>query len=155
MDNNNETRPVGRPSTYNENYCEMVIKHMEQGYSIESFAGVIDVHKDTIYEWKKHHEEFSDAVKKGVAKSQLFWEQLGIKGTMGLPVKYKEKVRDADGNVIEVEKTSANFNPTCWIFNMKNRFNWTDRQDLTSGDEKFEPVQIYKPEKKPEGAAWE
>lgn len=84
---------------------------MKQGFSIESFAAVISVSKQTIYAWKELHPEFLDAIKKGEAESLLFWETLGMGRLTG-------KV--------------PGFNSAVWIFNMKNRFKWTDRADIIS-----------------------
>lgn len=38
------------------------------GYSLTAFAGMIGVHRDTLYEWAKVHDEFSDALKRHKAK---------------------------------------------------------------------------------------
>ena len=99
----------GRPSKYKPEYCEQLIEHCKQGLSFEAFAGSIPVHKDTIYEWAKKYPEFDEAKRTGAALSLLFWEKLGVAGAVG-------KV--------------PGFNPTTWIFNMKNRFGWRDRQEL-------------------------
>lgn len=78
----------------------MLIKHMGDGLSIESFAAIVGRSKDTIYEWVKKHPDFADAKKKGEALSLLFWEKAGITGMFG-------KIKG--------------FNVAAWIFNMKNR----------------------------------
>lgn len=52
----------GRPSEYLPEYCQAVIDHMAQGYSLTAFAGSIRVARDTVYEWIVRHREFSDAV---------------------------------------------------------------------------------------------
>ena len=96
----------GRPTKYDEKYCAMITDHMANGLSIESFAALIEVHKDTIYEWKKHWPSFSDAIRKGEAKSLLYWENIGIRGMKG-----------------EIPYFSA----AIWCFNMKNRFRWRDQ----------------------------
>lgn len=84
---------------------------MGAGYSKESFAALVSVHKQTIYNWIDEHEEFLDAVKIGEAKCRLYWERLGMSGANG----------------------SDEFNATTWIFNMKNRFHeeWRDRHEHT------------------------
>lgn len=117
----------GRPTKYKTEYCREVIDFMTFGYSKEAFCGRIGIAKDTLYKWDKKHKEFADAIKKGEAKSLLFWEKMGIEG--------------ATGNI-------SGFNPSTWIFNMKNRFNWRDKRDITSDDEKIEGIVIYKPQKK-------
>ena len=74
-----------RPTKFKEEYCKQLIEHMSLGYSFESFAGKIDVDRDTLYEWKKVHESFSDAFRKGKAKMLLKDEQtlnLGLDNTI-------------------------------------------------------------------------
>lgn len=97
--------PAGRPTKYKPEYCEALIEHMLRGKSFEAFAGVLRVDHDTLYEWCKRHKEFSDTKKVGLAISRNFWEEMGIDGI-----------------------TIPGFNTALWIFNMKNRFGWRDRQ---------------------------
>lgn len=99
--------PIGRPSKYKEEYCKMIIDHMAQGRSIASFASSIDVNKDTIYEWKKHHEKFSDAIKVGWAKSEAWWEE---QGRMGL--------------------WNKDLNASIYIFTMKTRFSHREENNV-------------------------
>jgi len=99
-------KQVGRPSKYKPEYCEMLIKHMEEGLSFESFAGLIGVTKQIIYDWCDRHPEFLDAKSLGWAKCLLFYEKIGRQGMVG---------------------KLAGFNLGTWIFNMKNRFQWVDR----------------------------
>ena len=105
---------VGRPSKFKKEYCNELVDHMEKGLSFESFAAVINVNRDTLYEWAKVHSEFSDAQKLGQEKSRLFWEQKGIDGL------FNESFGEGQG--------SRSLNATVWIFNMKNRFGWRDKQ---------------------------
>lgn len=74
---------------------------MFNGYSMESFAGKVRVNIDTLYEWMKVHENFSEAKKIGEGGSLLFWEKLGIDGASG-----------------KIE----GFNATAYIFNKTNKF---------------------------------
>jgi hypothetical protein len=111
---------TGRPTKYNSQYCSELIDHMALGFSFESFAGKIDVCEDTLFEWLKQHEDFSESYKHARAKCRIFWEELGIVGTT----------------------EGKNFNATTWVFNMKNRFRWTDRQDVTTGGEKLDSLVI-------------
>lgn len=78
-------------------------------YLGEKYGSEMMVSKQTLYDWEKKHPEFLDSKKRGFACSQLFYEQVGIKGMMG-----------------EIKK----FNVTAWIFNMKNRFGWRDRSQV-------------------------
>lgn len=64
---------VGRPTDYKPEYCQMVIEHMAKVFSFESFAGVVGVSKQTLYDWRSKHKDFLDA--HNVAKMKV---QLGI-----------------------------------------------------------------------------
>lgn len=114
---------VGRPTKYKPEYCELLIEHMKTGLSIEAFAGVVSVAKDTIYGWLRNYSEFSDARKIGDEKSRLFWEKLGVAGAAG-------KIQG--------------FNVASYIFNKKNRFpnEWRDKQEI----EQTTTIQIATPE---------
>ena len=98
---------LGRPTIYRKKYCDQLIDHMAKGLSFESFAGVLGVCKQTLYNWEALHVDFVDAKKRGTEKSRLFWEKLGIAGACG-------KIK--------------NFNAASYIFNKKNRFRdeWAD-----------------------------
>lgn len=80
---------------------------MKEGLSFESFAAIAKVHKDTLYEWLKVHPEFVEAKAEAWAENLLFYEKVGRAGMTG----------KLDG-----------FNVTAWIFSMKNRHGWRDRQ---------------------------
>ena len=80
---------------------------MSEGYSFESFGGIIEVDETTLYEWVKQHEKFSLSKKIGTQKSMVWWEKIGRKGmTNKIPF----------------------FNDRIWRLNMINRFRdkWSD-----------------------------
>ena len=101
-------RPKGAPSKYKKEFCEQLVEHMSQGLSFESFAAVIDVNQDTLYEWAKVHEDFSESKKAARNKCMLFWERAGIQGM-----------------------NSDSFKSPVWIYNMKCRFpdQWADKKE--------------------------
>jgi hypothetical protein len=114
----------GRPTTYEDRFCDLLIDHMTKGYSFESFAAITDTCKDTLYEWVKVHLEFSDAKKRATDKSRLFWEKVGIENIVNIETMEK----DESGNFTAVKKS---LNSAAWIFNMKNRFkdDWKDKHE--------------------------
>lgn len=111
--------PEGRPSKYRPEYCSELIVHMAKGLSFESFAAVVAVNRDTLHEWCKVHEAFSDAKKEAFDKNLLFWENHGIEGLYSI-TDYDEET----GKPLK----SKTLNSTVWIFNMKNRHKWRDKQ---------------------------
>lgn len=111
-----EPRSVGRPTDYRPEYCEMLIEHMSKGYSYETFAAVVNASKQTIYDWEKVNPAFLDAKAKAFAQCQLHWEKLSVDNPFTDPKR-------------------GGLNASVWIFNMKNRFKWTDRVEVEAGSE--------------------
>lgn len=93
-----------------------------EGASDIEIRVMLDISDDLWYRWIDEEPEFSRAVKRAKALCQIWWERQGRSMATG----------ESQGNV------------TSWIFNMKNRFKWTDRveQDLKSSDGTFAPVAI-------------
>lgn len=89
---------------------------MAKGLSFESFGGVIQVARQTLYDWAKAHPDFHKAKEIGHTASMLFWEKEGVEGLWTLT--------EREGPVT----TTRTLNSTVWIFNMKNRFGWRDKQ---------------------------
>ena len=98
---------MGRPTKYKKEMCETVIELMREGASQEEVIGSLDISKDTYYRWKEEHEEFSDAIKRGIRLSQTWWERQG-----------------------RINLKDREFNYTGWYMNMKNRFKWADKQEV-------------------------
>lgn len=89
---------VGRPTSYNEEIleqarqyvesCNDVQEDKENGIakqvnlpSIEGLAYRIKIHKDTIYEWEKIHQNFSDVISDLRAKQAERLLNNGLAGT--------------------------------------------------------------------------
>jgi len=96
---------------------------MTTGYSLESFGAKINVHKDTLYEWVKVHEEFSDALKKGRTKQVLAWETMGMAMVQG-------------------QESMKNGNVSAFVWMTKNMLGWRDKQDVAIGGSGGAPIQL-------------
>ena len=57
--------PGGRPTKYKPEFAEQCKKLCLLGYTDTQLADFYKVNADTIYEWKKVHPEFSEALKEG------------------------------------------------------------------------------------------
>lgn len=101
---------MARPTKYDPAMCERVVELMTDGASLIEVSADLGITYQTLNEWRKDGEkpEFSEAVKRGEELSNAWWERLGRKGASG----------------------ESDINPTTWIFNMKNRFGWRDKQDV-------------------------
>jgi len=80
----------------------------KDGCSDVEIRAEFGISDDLWYRWIAEDQEFSRTYKAAKAACHAKWEAMGRKMAFG-----------------EVEG-----NPTTWIFNMKNRFNWRDKQDV-------------------------
>lgn len=105
-----------------EKFCN----HLRQGFSKDSFP---DCDYRTIETMIAENPAIlqSDLYKKAKREGQMFWESIGINGTIGM----KEAI--VNGKKVALK----NFNALSWKFNMQNRFGWHDKQDVTSGGKRI------------------
>jgi hypothetical protein len=102
---------VGRPSKYKLEMCEQLMELMRKGLSRTAVAAQFGVTRETLNEWAKVHPEFSDALQLGETQSQAWWEQQAIDNLC-----------------------NPHFQTGSWYANMKNRFGWRDRNEVTGVD---------------------
>lgn len=102
----------GRPSEYDPSFCQIAIDALEKGFSKEAVAGHLRINKDTLYQYIKKHPDFADAIKEGLELSRIFWEKKALE-------------------TITHTKAGTQLNSTSWIFNMKNRFGWRDKMEVS------------------------
>lgn len=96
-----------RPTKFREKYCQMLIEHMKQGLSFDTFAGKIEVNPDSLYEWVKRHASFSEAKKIGTAMRNYLVESAFVASTLN-PTKNK-------------------YNTAQMIYWTKNTLGWSDK----------------------------
>ena len=96
---------TGRPSEYDETLHERLPEMFANGESVAEVCREIGISKTTFHYWMKQHDELAKAYEEGKFVSESWWMKLGRAGAAG----------------------AADINPSVWIFNMKNRFNWGDR----------------------------
>lgn len=116
----------GRPSKYEERFCEEVVTFMGEGYSLAAFAGSIGVAYSTVKLWEQEHPEFSAAVKQGRAGAVYWWEKRG-----------REMAQGGEGNATSI------------IFGLKNRApeEWRDKVETEITGANGGPVQIARIER--------
>jgi len=89
-----------------------IIELMTDGASKVEVCAELGISRETLNVWCQTTSHYFNgtiyrAIKKGELLSQAWWEKLGRQGA-------------------SMEKE---IQPTAWIFNMKNRFNWCDKQE--------------------------
>lgn len=73
-------RSVGRPTTYQPEYCDAVVELGAQGHSLTSIAHLLGVLKQNLIDWGNKHPEFSAALMRAKAAEQHWWEEAGRAG---------------------------------------------------------------------------
>ena len=73
--------------------------------------------------WLDEEPEFSETIKKGRRLSEAWWQRLGREGAAGV----------------------RSINVPSWIFNMKNRFGWKDKHELSGNQSEPLSITIKKP----------
>lgn len=115
-------RPVGRPRTTTadlpDDWENIMREAAQEGASDVEVRCLLGIGESGWYTLIEDDEQFCRTVKECKSLCQVWWERTGRKMTMG-----------ADGNA------------TVWIFNMKNRFGWHDKQqvDNISSDGSMSP----------------
>lgn len=101
---------AGRPTKYDESLANDAFSMLKEGKSITQVAVSFGVNRDTVYEWAKVHEEFSDALSRGKEASQAHWE----------------------GELVEMMRDPKVNAPLVKLY-FANRFGWHDKvsQDTT------------------------
>lgn len=110
----------GRPTIYKPEFCQMLIDHMAEGYSFESFAGKVNTTFKTLYNWEQEHLEFLQAKLEGKAKCLIKWEEIGVKGIVSIT----ESTRNGNN----METFSKALNSAVYRLNMANRFGWKENK---------------------------
>jgi hypothetical protein len=109
-------KKTGRPTKYKSKFCSMLIEHMRQGLSFDTFAGRIEVNPDSLYEWVKRHPAFSEAKKVGTGLRNYLVESAYVASTLN-PEKNK-------------------YNTAQLIYWTKNTLGWSDKIEHAGDDAK-------------------
>lgn len=104
-----KTGPKG-PTKYTKDMAGKLSKFGNDGEGVVEACKMLEISKETFYEWGRVHPEFSDAIKSFKLNSQVWWEKGGREGTFGM---------------------IPGYNANSYSLQMRNRFpdDWRDKQD--------------------------
>lgn len=107
---------------FKDEYVDLLINHMSEGYSFASFGGVVNAGNRTLYEWCDRYPEFKEARDIGQKKSQHWIEK-----------RLNAKLSGLDNPDIDSRKIDT----TALIFALKTRFHDTygDKQEVINSGE--------------------
>ena len=104
-------RPKIKLSDLREDWKEAIIELSTEGASIVELAVLLNISRDTFYALSDREPEFFDTVKKCKELCEAWWKRKG-----------------------RTELDNKDFSYTGWYMNMKNRFGWKDKQEVTGND---------------------
>lgn len=131
-----EPGPGGRPTKYKKEYCQGLIDHMSQGNSFETYGNKIDVCYETLYAWVREKKEFSEAKRKGEAKSLEWYENLAKGQMTGTLRRTAKETVYPDGRVIK-EYAPVRGDSRTWGITMRSRFRkfgYANKVEVTGKD---------------------
>lgn len=117
-------RPLKTTKDFPKDWKEWILKEMGEGASLTEVDAYLDVDNETRQRMMNDDEEFFATIKKGLRLSASWWEMQG-----------------------RVNLQNKDFSYTGFYMNMKNRFGWRDRQDVTSDDSKLDTGVVMLPTK--------
>jgi len=94
----------GRPTKYKPEYCQLFDEFMSKGKSVKQFAAHLKVRRETIYQWAKDNEEFSNIFTQAKEYAEAYWE-----------------------DELQTMMYDRNINAPLAKLYFANRFGWTDR----------------------------
>ena len=68
---------------YRDEYCDMLIHHMEQGKSFNTFGATIRVSSATLHRWCEEHKEFKEAKEIGTQARMAWIEEVTLSTMSG------------------------------------------------------------------------
>lgn len=124
----NWSMPAGRPKKtlkdLPKNWEELLIDLGNQGGAKIQMQVALKIDDDTLERLEREDKKFSVVLKEAQKASEAWWLAHGSK-----------------------QLENRNFNAVLWYMNMKNRWGWKDRQDVTSGDKEIQGTSVALPVK--------
>jgi len=112
---------------YKPEYVDQLPDMFKTGEDVSEVCAVFKISRQTFYDWIKKYPEFKTAYALGKTYSESWWNRLGRAGAAG----------------------KADINPSVWLANMKNKFDWKEKSELTGangGPIETSNVKVYIPE---------
>jgi hypothetical protein len=141
-----QNKGQGRPTKYKPEYDEQVYKLCLLGAKDTEIADFFEVNEDTIYEWKKVHPSFSEAIANGKTKADMevanslyktandrvVVKQVPIK-TKNVFWKDGKKIEEEKVEIVEIEEIiPADFrSQSFWLRNRKSDV-WREKSEIDS-----------------------
>jgi hypothetical protein len=124
-----------RPTKYRAEFCDLLEKHMAQGYSFKSFGAVAKVSEETLHVWKHRHKAFREAHERAKCIAEKHLIDVGRAMATGQLKTVISETVILDGNNRPIYGSDgkpltnkvyapAKGNAAVWIVMMKNICGW-------------------------------
>lgn len=134
-----------RPPKYKNDYAEILVNHMKEGNSFESFGAIIHTTTRTLNAWVEKYPAFKLAKEVGKQYELAYWEGLLQKGATGQlpPIKKRMTTFDGKKNIkqITIIDEPGRFNATAVIFALKNKFRDLYREKIEVENSNADPIE--------------
>jgi len=129
--------PQGRPSKYKPEFDRLAYKLCLLGHTDAELAKFFDVNEDTIHEWKKVHNSFSESILEGKELVDMDVAESLYKGTQDrmvteqIAIKVKRGKDNEEVKVVDVQKfVPGDFrNQQFWLKNRRSD-KWRDKHEI-------------------------
>lgn len=71
------------PNHYKAEYCELLVQYARSGCSIDDFATIVSVTRDTIYHWARIHKDFKKAMRQVVELKERQFRTVRVARSLG------------------------------------------------------------------------
>jgi hypothetical protein len=140
---NHAKKKMGAPVKLTEKVQDDIVKAITMGCYVETAAAIAGIHKDTYYEWlrkgakqsKGIYKEFSDAVRKALAMSELRDLSVIDLVAQGQKAQYTEDPMTGERKLVRPE-IAKNWQAAAWKLERKFPTKWgrLDRHEHTGKD---------------------
>lgn len=139
-----ESRKVGRPTKYKEEYAEQAYKLSLLGMTDAQMADFFEVNESTINNWKIEYPEFLESIKKGKEIADVEVVMALRKRALGYQYEEVKKEESEQGVRSTVTVKEVVPDTTAQIFWLRNRQpdKWTNNPIPDDQDQVATPVKI-------------
>lgn len=139
-----ESRKVGRPTKYKEEYVEQAYRLSLLGMTDAQMADFFEVNESTINNWKNEYPEFLESIKKGKDLADVEVVEALRKRALGYQYEEIKQEASQQGDRTTTTTKEVPPDPTAIIFWLRNRQRdkWTNNPMPDDQDQVANPVKI-------------
>lgn len=141
---NKESRKVGRPTKYKEEYAEQAYKLSLLGMTDAQMAEFFEVDERTVNNWKHDYPEFFQSIKKGKDLADVEVVEALRKRALGYQYEEVKQETGQQGDKTTTTTKEVPPDPTAIIFWLRNRQRdkWTNNPMPDDQDQVATPVKV-------------